>query len=76
MTAALVAAGLIDAEGYPAEGVAVDVIGAITRLEGDTPVTLPGWHVNVRTVGLTDEQRAALEGISMLAPANPFRIFA
>lgn len=76
MNAALVAAGLTDAEGNPAEGVAVDVIGPIVRFEGDTPVTLPGWHVNVRTVSLSDAQTAALAGISMLAPANPFRVFA
>ncbi|MCU0948347.1 MAG: hypothetical protein MUF47_08870 [Porphyrobacter sp.] len=76
MNAALVAARLMDAAGQPAEGVALDIIGTITRIEGDEPVTLPGWHVNVRLADLSDAQAAALTGISMLVPANPFRVFA
>lgn len=76
MNAALVAAGVIDGEGQPADGVAVDVIGPIVRFIDGEPETLPGWHVNVRAWGIGDDQIAALAGVSIPAPANPFRVFA
>ena len=76
MNAALVAAGLMDEAGQPAEGAAIDIIGPITRIEGDEPVTLPGWHVNVRVASLGEDQAAALEAVRRLRPANPFRVFA
>lgn len=66
----------------PAPFVDVDVIGPITRVighdEDGDPITqvLPEWHVNVRCAGLTEEQEAELDGMVIVPPETPFRVWA
>lgn len=85
MNAALVAAGLAYEEDdtlFPAPDVSLDVIGPITRVTGydenGDPITVeyPEWHVNVRCAGLTEEQEAALDGLVIVPPEVPFRVWA
>jgi hypothetical protein len=45
-----------------------DVIGVITKIVADEPITLDGWHVNLP---YAYEPWAA----QMVTPLNPFRIF-
>jgi len=50
----------------------VDVIGVITRpgaTDEDEPITLEGYHVNIRCYALP----SALAGYAIDAPANPAR---
>ena len=86
MTAALLAAGVIDDEGNPVSGVSLDHIGPFSRVTGydkpkrkaDEPIPIvveyPGWHTNLRG-DFTDEQLAVLAPISV-QPAVPHRVWA
>lgn len=80
MTAALIAAGVINDEGHPVAGVTLDHIGPFSRVTGydkaDEPIVVeyPGWHTNLRG-DFTDEQLAALETLSV-QPAVPHRVWA
>lgn len=83
MDTALVDAGLAyedDGVMYAANGVNLDVIGPITKWDYtvDPPVetTYPEWHVNVRSYDLSDEQLAALDGMVIVPPEMPFRVWA
>jgi len=85
MNAALVAAGLAYVEDealHPAPYVSLDVIGPITRVTGyderGEPIVqvLPEWHVNVRCGGLTEEQEAELDGLVIVPPETPYRVWA
>ena len=85
MNAALVAAGLAYVEDdalIPAPYVSLDVIGPITRVigydEDGEPIVqeYPEWHVNVRCAGLTEEQEAELDGLVIVPPETPFRVWA
>ena len=84
MNAALVAAGLAYVEDdalIPAPYVSLDVIGPITRVTGydeaGEPIVqeYPEWHVNVRCAGLTEEQEAELDGLVIVPPETPFRVW-
>jgi hypothetical protein len=71
MNAALIDAGLameLDDTFGPAPGVSLDIIGAIPERDG--------YHVNVRCGGLTEAQEAALEGLVIAPPAQPYRVWA
>lgn len=86
MNAALVAAGLAYVEDdalIPAPYVSLDVIGPITRVigydEDGDPITqeYPEWHVNVRCMfDLTEDQDAAIEGVKIVPPEVPYRVWA
>ena len=85
MNAALIAAGLAyeeDGTLFPAPYVFLDVIGPITRVTGydedGEPIVqeYPEWHVNVRCGGLTEEQEAELDGLVIVPPETPFRVWA
>lgn len=85
MTEALIAAELayLDEEKVlqPANGVALDVIGKIVKFdmtdpENPKPVEKEGWHVNVRTAALTDEQAKVLEPMNIVPPETPYRVWA
>lgn len=74
---AMIAAGLAieseDEEGFVTligtEGVCLDVVGEIPDYTG--------WHVNIRTAfDLSEEQIKCISGVSIEAPANPYRVFA
>lgn len=52
----------------PAFGVSLDVIGTIPEREG--------YHVNVRTPSLTEAQEEALEGLVIVPPETPYRVWA
>lgn len=71
MNAVLIAAGVAyDDDGVltPAPFVSLDVIGAIPERDG--------YHVNVRTPSLTDAQEEALEGLVIVPPETPYRVWA
>lgn len=53
---------------HPAFGVSLDVIGPIPEREG--------YHVNVRTPSLTEAQEEALEGLVIVPPKAPYRVWA
>jgi hypothetical protein len=80
MTAALLAAGVIDDEGNPVSGVSLDHIGPFSRVTGydkaDEPIVVdyPGWHTNLRGI-FDDEQLAELTPLSV-EPAGPHRVWA
>ena len=80
MTAALLAAGVIDDEGNPVSGVSLDHIGPFSRVTGydkaDEPIVVdyPGWHTNLRG-SFSDEQIALLEPLSV-EPTIPYRVWA
>lgn len=85
MTEALVKAELayLDEEKVlqPANGVALDVIGKITKFdmtdpENPKPVEKEGWHANVRAAALTDQQAEALEPMNIVPPETPYRTWA
>jgi hypothetical protein len=79
MNAALIDAGLAYEEDdtlHPAFGVSLDVIGTITRIVDEEPVTLPGYHVNVRTPSLTEAQLAQLQAVIIVPPNQPYRVWA
>jgi hypothetical protein len=80
MTAALLAAGVIDDGGSPAPNFSVDQIGPFTKVigydEAGEPIVAdyPGWHTNLRGT-FDDEQIAALEPLSV-EPTVPHRVWA
>jgi hypothetical protein len=80
MTAALLAAGVIDDEGNPVSGVSLDHIGPFSRVTGydkaDEPIVVdyPGWHTNLRGT-FDDEQLAELTPLSV-EPTVPYRVWA
>ena len=81
MNAALVAAGLIDADGIPTEGVCLDVIGPIVKwdysVEPPVEIDYPEWHVNLRCLfEPTEEQEAELAFAIITPPDQPFRVWA
>lgn len=81
MNAALLAAGMIDEEGLPTEGVLLDVIGPIVEwdysVEPPLEIDYPEWHVNIRYMfELTEEQEAELAGVVIVPPALPYRVWA
>ena len=70
MEEALLGVGiLVDVDGdfWPAVGVSVDVIGPI-------PGTA-GWHVNVRSYDLTEDQIDDLTLITIAPPETPYRVW-
>lgn len=59
------------------EGAAIDIIGTITREVDGEPVTLPGWHANVRFLEApSPELLADLDGVMIDPPVNPYRVWA
>ena len=82
MNDALVAAGLAYVEDdalIPAPYVSLDVIGPIVKwdysVEPPVEINYPEWHVNVRCGGLTEEQEAELDGLVIVPPEQPFRVW-
>lgn len=81
MNAALLAAGMIDAEGLPTEGVSLDVIGPIVKwdysVEPPVEIDYPEWHVNIRYMfELTEEQKDELAFAIITPPNIPYRVWA
>lgn len=80
MTAALLAAGVIDDEGNPAPNFSVDQIGPFTKVIGydaeGEPIEeyYPDWHTNLRGT-FDSEQLAALTPLSVQPPI-PYRVWA
>lgn len=80
MTAALIAASIIDEEGFYVADISLDHIGPFSRVTGynetNEPIVVnyPGWHTNLRG-NFTDEQLTALELLSV-QPAAPYRVWA
>ena len=80
MTAALLAASVIDDEGNPVSGVSLDHIGPFSRVTGydkaDEPIVVdyPGWHTNLRG-NFSDEQLTELTPLSV-EPTVPHRVWA
>jgi hypothetical protein len=80
MTAALLAAGVINDEGFPVTGVSLDHIGPFSRVTGydkagePIVVSYPEWHTNLRG-SFTDEQLAVLTPLSV-EPTVPHRVWA
>jgi hypothetical protein len=80
MTAALNAAGVINDEGWPVEGVSLDHIGPFSRVTGYDEdgepiiVNYPGWHTNLRL--MEDIDTSALLGYIIDTPATPHRVWA
>ena len=80
MTAALLAAGVIDDEGNPTPNFSVDQIGPFTKVigydEAGEPIEeyYPDWHTNLRGT-FDDEQLAALTPLSVKPPI-PYRVWA
>ena len=70
MDAALLEAGVIDAEGNPTPDFSVDQIGPFTRDEVD----YPDWHTNLR--GSFDEDQLALLTPLCVEPPVPYRVWA
>lgn len=81
MNAALFTAGMVDENNQPAEGVSLDVIGPIVKwdysVEPPVEIDYPEWHVNLRCLfEPTEEQDAALAGVIIIPPEQPFRVWA
>jgi hypothetical protein len=80
MTAALLAAGVTNDEGFPVSGVSLDHIGPFTKVigydEAGEPIEeyYPDWHTNLRGT-FDDEQLAALTPLSVKPPI-PYRVWA
>jgi hypothetical protein len=80
MTAALLAAGVINDDGLPVDGVSIDHIGSFSRFErptwADEPIEehYPGWHTNLRL--MVDIDTSALFGYIIDTPATPYRVWA
>ena len=80
----LFTAGLIDENGNPtSERVCIDRIGTISRVTGydaqDEPIveTISGYHLNCRVMfDLTPEQLADLDGVTIVPPGLPYRVWA
>ena len=71
MTAALIAAGIIDAEGNPPTGISVDQIGPFVLDDG---TEYPDWHTNLR--GTFNEEQLDMLAPLLVNPSSPYRIFA
>ncbi len=80
MDAALLEAGVIDAEGNPTQDFSVDQIGPFSKVVGydeeGEPIEeyYPDWHTNLRG-SFTDEQLALLTPLSV-EPVIPYRVWA
>lgn len=80
MTAALLAAGVVNDKGLPVEGVSVDHIGSFSRFErptwADEPILVnyPEWHTNLRL--MQDIDTSALIGYIINTPLTPYRVWA
>jgi hypothetical protein len=80
MTAALLAAGVIDDGGSPAPNFSVDQIGPFTKVigydEAGEPIVAdyPDWHTNLRG-NFSDEQLAELTPLCV-EPPIPYRVWA
>lgn len=80
MNAALIDAGVIDADGNPTQDFSVDQIGPFQRVigydEDGGPIVedYPDWHTNLRG-SFTEEQLAALTPMSVNPPV-PYRVWA
>ena len=79
MDAALLEAGVIDAEGNPTQDFSVDQIGPITKVvsydEKEEPIveSYPDWHTNLR--GSFDEDQLALLTPLCVEPPVPYRVW-
>lgn len=74
MRTALIAVGVTDDEGSPAEGCSLDVIGQWYEQPEDPdaePVPVLGWHVNVRSV----EPVEWPESVTQHDPRTPWRVY-
>lgn len=80
MDAALLEAGVIDAEGNPTPDFSVDQIGPFSKVIGydaeDEPIVedYPDWHTNLR--GSFDEDQLALLTPLCVEPPVPYRVWA
>jgi len=80
MDAALLEAGVIDAEGNPTQDFSVDQIGPFTKIIGydkaGEPIEeyYPDWHTNLR--GSFDEEQLALLTPLSVEPTVPYRVWA
>jgi hypothetical protein len=80
MNTALLAAGLINDEGFPVTGVSLDHIGPFSRVtaydEAGEPIVVeyPGWHTNLRL--REDIDTSALLAYIIDTPATPHRVWA
>jgi hypothetical protein len=80
MDAALLEAGVIDAEGNPTQDFSIDQIGPFTKVTGYTPEGepieeyYPDWHTNLR--GSFDEEQLALLTPLCVEPTVPYRVWA
>ena len=80
MDAALLEAGVIDAEGNPTPDFYVDQIGPFTKIVGYTsegaPIEeyYPDWHTNLR--GSFDDDQLALLTPLCVDPLVPYRVWA
>jgi hypothetical protein len=80
MDAALLEAGVIDADGNPTQDFSVDQIGPFTKVIGydeeGQPIEeyYPDWHTNLR--GSFDEEQLALLTPLAVEPPVPYRMWA
>jgi hypothetical protein len=80
MNAALLEAGVIDADGNPTQDFSVDQIGPFTKIIGydeeGKPIEeyYPDWHTNLR--GSFDEEQLALLTPLAVVPPVPYRMWA
>ena len=80
MDAALLEAGVIDAEGFPTQEFSVDQIGPFSKVigydeeGGAIQEDYPDWHVNLRG-SFNEEQLALLTPLSVY-PSLPYRTWA
>jgi hypothetical protein len=80
MDAALLEAGIIDADGNPTQGFCIDQIGPFTKVigynEDGEPIEeyYPDWHTNLR--GSFDEAQLALLTPLSVEPTVPYRVWA
>lgn len=80
MDAALLEAGVIDAEGNPTQDFSVDQIGPFSKVIGydeeGEPIfeDYPDWHTNLR--GSFDEEQLALLTPLSVEPPVPYRVWA
>jgi hypothetical protein len=80
MIAALLAAGVINDEGFPVSGMSVDHIGPFMRVTGHDAdgepimVLFPDWHTNLRL--MEDIDTSALLAYIIDTPTTPHRVWA
>lgn len=78
LSEALITAGLVNEEGFPAPLTYIDTIGPITKVTGydeaGEPIvaTYPEWHVNVRC----QEPVEGLDAFIITPPDVPYRVWA